>query len=218
MINSSDPLNIVLQVIAGAGRNLLEIAAVIDYIDGWLTYDEGAALFSAAAFGQSNGVIVEIGSFKGRSTVWLARGSKAAKREKVYAIDPHTGSPEHQRGGAQAAKMPDSGTTQFIFTKNLRFFDALDWVEPMTMTSAQANKDWKLPIRLLFIDGAHDYESVLFDYQSWEPHVVPGGIIAFHDVYQQGNGPDKVIDDFVKRDPRFRELGLINGLYLTQKV
>ncbi|RLC39554.1 MAG: hypothetical protein DRH33_02540 [Candidatus Nealsonbacteria bacterium] len=58
---------------------------------------EGEFLYNAAKNCMGRGVIIEIGSWKGRSTIWLGRGSKAGNKVKVFAIDPHTGSPWHRK-------------------------------------------------------------------------------------------------------------------------
>jgi len=65
-------------------------------IDGWLTENEGRLLYRLAKNCRGHGAIVEIGSWKGRSTVWLGKGSMRGSRTKIYAIDPHIGSSEHQ--------------------------------------------------------------------------------------------------------------------------
>jgi len=66
-------------------------------VDGFLTDREGQMLYSLARACQGRGVVVEIGSWKGKSTIWLASGIKDnARKTLLFAIDPHTGSPEHQ--------------------------------------------------------------------------------------------------------------------------
>ena len=74
-----------------------EIKSLTAGIEGWLTDDEGELLFKLARACAGRGGIVEIGSWKGKSTIWLGRGSMAGNRAKVWAIDPHTGSDEHHQ-------------------------------------------------------------------------------------------------------------------------
>ncbi len=168
-------------------------------IDGWLTELEGAALYIAAGQGFGNGVIVEIGSFKGKSTIWLASASKKVGRELVYAIDNHLGSPEHRPGGKYASHMPPEGTTEFVFRSNIREAGIEDWVKPIIGTSLDTLRSWDYPIRLLFIDGDHSYQAARGDFLGWEKYVVAGGLIAFHDVDRWDgsskvlNGPTKVV-------------------------
>src|SRR4051812_18955096 len=65
-------------------------------VEGWLNPSEGRVLFRLASQCTGRGVIVEIGSWKGKSTIWLGKGSKMGKRAEIHAIDPHTGSPQHR--------------------------------------------------------------------------------------------------------------------------
>jgi len=76
-------------------KNLKEIAQQTAAVEGWLARAEGKLLYRLAKRCTGRGVIVEIGSWKGKSTIWLASGSRAASRSKVHSIDPHTGSPQH---------------------------------------------------------------------------------------------------------------------------
>ncbi len=150
-----------------------EIKNSAENIEGWLTNREGSFLYQAAKSVSGRGVVVEIGSWKGKSTVWLAGGSKAGKKTKVYAIDPHAQTSLHTELQQQS--------TLEEFTKNLDTAGLSDLVKPIVHTSEKAVSKWNKPIELLFIDGAHDYESVKADFFFWSPFVVDGGIIAFHD-------------------------------------
>jgi cephalosporin hydroxylase len=140
------------------------------------------------------GKIVEIGSFKGKSTIWLAKGSQRLGREKVYAIDTHLGSPEHRIGGTHASHMPAEGTTEFIFRQNIKDAGLEENVVPLVMSSADALRSWQDPVRLLFIDAEHTYEEVRNDFASWEKYVVPRGLVVFHDVDRIEDYPGKVLD------------------------
>ncbi|MCS6951010.1 MAG: class I SAM-dependent methyltransferase, partial [bacterium] len=76
-----------------------ELLALTEKVEGWLTVEEGELLYQLARACKGKGVIVEIGSFKGKSTIWLAKGSLAGAGVRVFAIDPHTGSEEHRQDG-----------------------------------------------------------------------------------------------------------------------
>ena len=206
--------------VLGIAKNseIFEITASIDQVSGFLSYSQGSILYSLAAYGPATGEIVEIGSFMGRSSIWLARGSRFTGREKLTAIDPHTGSAEHQEGGEYANRMPESGSTFETFQKNIFDFQVEDWIEPLVTTSAEAVKSWCKPIRLLFIDGDHEYEAVRQDFLSWEPHLVKDAIIVFHDVYCNGSGPQRVVIEFIQSSPKFQDLALHQGMYIAQKI
>ncbi len=191
-------------------------------IDGWLSDLEGAALYHAAAYGPSEGAIVEIGSFKGKSTIWLANGSERTGREQVHAIDTHLGSPEHQAGGEFSSHMPAEGTTEAVFRKNIAKSGVENRVVPLVMSSAVALSSWQEPIRLLFIDGAHEYEDVKADFIGWHKHVVSGGLIAFHDVDQwdgftELDGPSRVVHKDVLRTGDYSYPTIVNHLAFVTK-
>lgn len=135
---------------------------------------EGPLLYRLAQRCSGRGVIVEIGSWKGKSTIWLAAGSQAGANSSVYAIDHHTGSAEHR---SKFGKIWTFDEFQSNIEKS--GFNAV--VKPIVKTSVEAARVFDRPIELLFIDGGHDYASVMQDFQSWYPKVVEGGVIAFHD-------------------------------------
>jgi MMP 1-O-methyltransferase len=142
-------------------------------VGGWFSLEEGIAFHNHAKKVTGKGVIVEIGSWQGKSTIFLAKGSEAGKKMPVYAIDPHIGSEEHQKDG--------SVWTFDIFKKNMEAFNVDSLVRPIVKMSWEAAKDFNEKIEFLFIDGAHDYESVKKDIQDWFPRLVVGGTVSFHD-------------------------------------
>ncbi len=151
-------------------------------VKGFLDPIEGYALALLAEHGPGVGSIVEIGSFAGRSTCYLAHGSKRARREKVVAVDHFQGSPEHQPGGGFASDLVAGGTLFETFRTNLKAAGVDDWVHVIKAGSAEAVKDWSHPVRLLFIDGDHSYEGSKRDYEAWSPWLAPEGIAVFHDI------------------------------------
>lgn len=134
-------------------------------VEGWLSEKEGLYLYSLARLVSKLGCIVEIGSWKGKSTIWLAMGSQAVGGGKVYAVDPHT---------------PD-GSSEKAFRENIKKAGVESIVVPMVMSSIEAVQGWQKPIGILWIDGDHKYRGVRSDFFGWYPHVVEGGVIALHD-------------------------------------
>lgn len=152
-------------------------------IEGFLDPIEGYALLLLAEHGPGVGSILEIGSFAGRSTCYLALGAKRARREKVVAVDHFEGSPEHQREGRfDPALLAEGGGLYETFRKNLRGAEVDDWVHTIRAGSGEASAGWSHPIRLLFIDGDHSFEASRHDYETWSPWVTPDGLAAFHDI------------------------------------
>jgi len=160
-------------------------------IPGWQTDVDLMALYLVARYGPGKGKIVEIGTWQGKSTCVLAKGAKDGRREKVYTIDHHKGSPEHHEAGV----MPIEGTTLLRFRNHMKAFNFEDYVIPIISTSEEAAKKWKEPIRFLFIDGDHSYPAVKQDFLMWSKFVVKNGIIALDDVSKEG--PRRVLEEFV---------------------
>jgi predicted O-methyltransferase YrrM len=176
-------------------------------LPGMLTFDEVDCLYHLGQINQCDGVIVEIGSWQGKSTIALAMGAARVHREKIYAIDPHAIQPEEG--------YPED--TRSAFTANIREAGLDSQVIPMIMTSKEAASDWSQPIRLLWIDGDHRYESVKQDFLLWEPFVVDGGIIAMHDTIRK-QGPKKVLWENVFRSCRFQEIAIVDNITAAKKV
>ena len=141
----------------------LKLTQRIDSAKSNTGYSDLQSLYLAARDGWGNGAIVEIGAFTGKSAIALACASKIARREKVISIDPFT-----------------EGTKEAYFA-NIASRGLSDQVVTKIATSLEAARDFLQPIRLIFIDGLHDYENVKLDIGLWKDRVIDGGIIAFHD-------------------------------------
>ncbi|GIV20727.1 MAG: hypothetical protein KatS3mg023_2478 [Armatimonadota bacterium] len=187
-----------------------ELLALTESVEGWLTVEEGELLYRLARACTGKGVIVEIGSFKGKSTIWLAKGSLAGAGTKVVAIDPHTGSAEH-RQGAQPV------WTYEEFLANLRRAKVEEVVTPVVATSAEAAARFSQPVELLFIDGDHRYEMVRQDFDLWFPQLLEGGYLLMHDTIRWA-GPRRVARECIYRSHRFRHVGFVHSITFGQKV
>ncbi len=134
-------------------------------------------LYQLASRSDPPGRAVEVGSAWGRSTVFLAAGSRRAVGNRVLAIDPHTGDDLYL---ADEGLGPMNSYAEFL--ANLERLGVSEWVEPVVATSADAAASVpREPIRLLFIDGVHTYEGVRDDIEAWVPRVSPGGFVVFDD-------------------------------------
>ena len=203
-----------------------EIKNIVKQAHALLTINEAKLLYYLAKTINKKGVIVEIGSYKGGSTIVLAKGSKSVNKEKVYAIDPHNTLPPGRIGKEIFPK-----TTLQIFKKNIKKTKVDDYIIPIFKTSQEAEKDWNKPIKLLWIDGNHDYEFVKMDYLLWEKYLIKGGIIAFHDTKSSKNiietiglpaekydGPAKVVEEYILNSKKFKNIKSIDTITLAQKV
>lgn len=124
-------------------------------------------------------VIVEIGSFKGRSTCCLAFGCLGT-RKHIFAIDTF------------------AGNLFDAFMENVRRRGLGEYVTPVVGLSSEVAKKWDKPVYMLFIDGSHEYEGVLADFHGFFPYVVPGGIVALHDVVETWPGPLRAWHNVIK--------------------
>lgn len=151
-------------------------------VEGQLRYVEAVQLFALAKATKPNTIILEIGAYRGKSTVTLALGAKAGNKNRVYSVDPHL--PFEWR---KDHWIPYGSEDQAVFYKNLTDVGVGDAVYTISLTSAQAAKAWdEKNIGLLWIDGNHAYEHVVQDLRVWLPFVVDGGTIAFHDFELRG--------------------------------
>jgi len=179
-------------------------------VDGWLSVGEGALLYNLARNVSSAGAIVEIGSWKGKSTIWLGRGSQNGNRAKVYAVDPHTGSPEINKVLGEVWTLDE-------FKRNIAEARLQSIVDPLVMTSEEAARDFRKAAELVFIDGAHEYDSVRLDFELWFPKVVEGGIMAFHDTNGRP-GSTTAVTDLVYKSRYFRNVRYIDSITYAEKV
>ena len=186
-------------------------------IEGWLHPLEGYFLHLLAAEGPGVGEIVEIGSYLGRSTAFLASGSKNAKREKVHAVDHFRGSPENQAGQKSESKvLKEEGTTFHQFQSNLQRLGLTDYAMPVVASSEEAVRGWSKPIRLLFIDGEHSYEASSRDFELWSPFVVLGGMICFHDI-GPWPGVTRFYQELMQSTKQFKEQLTVQSIRAIQR-
>jgi len=176
--------------------------------EGFLSPEEGEFLYRRARACPGQGAIVEIGSWKGRSTVCLAAGAREGI--KIYAIDPHSGSSEHKQQMGIVNTLDE-------FKNNIKKAGVDREVVPLVQTSEQAALVWQGPIELLFIDGAHEYELVKQDFELWSPFLNEGGTIAFHDSVDW-SGPKRLVRDEIFLKSHYAEVGVIGSITYAKKV
>lgn len=187
-----------------------KLLSKLSRIEGWLRDDEALVLFKLAKNLTGLGIIVEIGSWKGKSTVALGLGNLLGKKTKIYAIDPHTGSSEHRLKLGKVDTFAE-------FKTNINRVGLSAFVKPLVSTSHAAVKKINLPIELLFIDGNHDYHAVLQDYHDWSPKLMSGGIIAFHDTIDW-SGPRRVVIKHLYFGKNYKNIKLVGSLTYAQKT
>jgi len=180
--------------------------AGLEYVRGSVTAHEGKFLHELVDLSEAS-VVVEVGSWVGVSTIYIAQALKERGRGTLYAIDPHVGTILHYN-----RKIPD---TEPLLRENLRRFDVAEHVEVVRATSLEALEQWPsllgLAIDFLFIDGSHYFRDVRADFFGWSPWVRSGGIVAFHD-YPMLSGPRRTVDEIVRPSGVWVELGKVQRL------
>lgn len=196
---------------------------------GFMPVEEGDALFDAACAGGTappGHVFVEVGSYCGRSTVWLGAAARLAGTT-LFAVDHHGGSEENQVGWEWHDPTLIDDTTKRINT--LPFFEHTiascglnDAVQAIVGDSSSVASTWSKPIAFLFIDGGHGTNMARNDYEAWTPHVVVGGRLAIHDVFSDpkigGQAPYEQIYVPAVSSGEFVEISATGSLRILQRT
>jgi predicted O-methyltransferase YrrM len=162
-----------------SGGSLDDLLVLIEGVDGWLSADQASRLYVASAATRPGDQIVEIGSFRGRSTIVLAGAAPAGV--SVVAIDPHAG---NDRGPREISGFEAQAATDHeVFNANLAAAGVADRVRHVREFSDRAHDAVSGPITVLYIDGAHGYAPARSDIRSWGPRVEPDGVLLIHDAF-----------------------------------
>lgn len=196
--------------------------SLIDSIKGFLDPEEGRALYNLALNASRLGPCLEIGSYCGKSAVYL--GSACRENGAVlFSIDHHRGSEEQQPGEAYFdASLFDFKTfsmnTLPLFRHTLALAGLEETVVPIVSRSDVIARSWGTPLSLVFIDGGHAFESARLDYECWAGHILPGGYLLIHDIFEDpadgGQAPWEVYKLAVAsgcfiEQPRTKSLGVL---------
>ena len=161
---------------------------IVNNVKGFLDKDEGRALYAMALKASQKGPCLEIGSYCGKSAVFLGQACKEAGGV-LFSIDHHRGSEEQQPGEEYFdPELFDYKTfsvdTLSAFRQTLAWADLEPTVIPVVSRSETVAAHWATPLSLVFIDGGHALETVTADYHAWAPHLQPGGWLLIHDIFE----------------------------------
>lgn len=182
-------------------------------VDGWMSMDELLALYTIARSLPDHGVIVEIGTWVGRTAIVLA----SAIRKQTFCVDSFdcSGNDQAYNRGPKFApleqwkvNMAQAGVTPI----------------PLVGTSEKAVQTWTSPIDMLLIDGDHSYEAVSHDFHEWTPFLKEGGVLVLDDVIldddppKRWEGPGKIVRECILPNPERWAPGLrVGKLFITRK-
>jgi predicted O-methyltransferase YrrM len=194
-------------------------------ITGFLLPEEGEALASAAKGCGALGPILEIGSYCGRSALYLGPAARKAGTI-LYALDHHRGSEENQPGWEwhdpqfwdEEAGALDTLTT---FRRNLHKAGLEDCVTALVGPSITIARHWTAPLGMVFIDGGHTMKAAMGDYRGWASKVLPGGILAIHDVFpnpDDGGRPPFEVYQMALKSGLFEQISLVHSLALLRRL
>jgi predicted O-methyltransferase YrrM len=166
-------------------ERLLEVARSVK---GFMPEREGLALHEAALEAGALGPLLEIGTYCGKSAVYLGAAARACGTV-LFTVDHHRGSEENQAGWEHHdTEVVDRATGRMdtlpFFRHTLQAADLEDVVVGVVGHSVVIARAWRTPVAFLFIDGGHAEDVAMADYANWTPHVSPGGTLAIHDVFE----------------------------------
>ncbi|MFD4441679.1 class I SAM-dependent methyltransferase [Nocardia sp. NPDC058519] len=202
-----------------------DLFALAEQAIGFMPPDEGHALYAAARAYAGDGTIMEIGTYCGKSTVYLG----AAARETgatVFTVDHHRGSEEHQPGWEYHDTTlvdPETGVfdTVTTFRRTMIRAGLTDTVTAIIGSSTAAAHIWRAPLRMLFIDGGHTEEAAQRDYDNWVHWVAGGGLLAIHDVFPDPADGGRAPFNIYRRaldSGKFTELSVTGSLRILQRT
>lgn len=156
-------------------------------IKGFMPEHEGKALYKWARKFSEYGPLLEIGTYCGKSSMFLSEGAQA-NNQYVYTIDHHMGSEEHQVNEEyfdieifdELSKRINSFP---LFLENINNFGIKNIV-PIVNESSLVAESWSSPLAMVFIDGGHSLETAMNDFMSWHEKIISGGALVIHDIFE----------------------------------
>ena len=197
---------------------------LLNTVKGFLDEDEGQCLYEIALEAGRLGPCLEIGSYCGKSTLYLGTACKQSN-SILFSIDHHRGSEEQQPGEEYfdpALFDPPSGQIDTFreFRKTIESAGIEDTVVPIVCRSEVAARRWATPLSLVFIDGGHAFETVFTDYNVWVGHIVSGGYLLVHDIFADpargGQAPFHIYN-LALASGLFREVNMVKTLGVLQR-
>ena len=198
---------------------------LLNTVKGFLDPQEGNALYEIALEASRRGPCLEIGSYCGKSTIYL--GSACRKNNSVlFSIDHHRGSEEQQPGEEYFdPELYDRKTRRVDtfkeFRNTIEKAGLEDTVVPMVCRSELAARLWSTSLSLVFIDGGHSYAAAYTDYNAWAGHIMPNGYLMIHDIFknpEKGGQAPYHIYKLAVASGLFKEVSMINTLGVLKRM
>lgn len=193
--------------------NFISIWPKIDRVEGLLVKGQEEWLFKTAQSLPEGAIILEIGGYKGRSSVCLGYGCLKTRR-RVFTIDTFKGVYQDVLDRENLRNVFETGFFHEWKT-NIKANGLLEYVIPFVGNSHEVARFWGAQIHMLFIDGSHKFEDVMADFSNFYPFVVPEGIIALHDVTPKWQGCYKAWHECIKH--QLKDIGQVSSLAYGKK-
>ena len=196
----------------GFGAHVEAMVALGARLEGHLTAREIRFLSLLAAVPTADGEVLEIGSFKGKSTIILAKSVVLAGGSRVVAVDPLT---------LPSVTDPDIGDASGLratLRANLLTQGVAKMVDFHQMRAEELGRTWTEPLRLLWIDGDHTYAGAHRDLETFAPFLSSGAIVAFHDTLHRFDGPVRVVCESLLLSDRYGASGVCGSIAWSQFV
>jgi predicted O-methyltransferase YrrM len=192
---------------------------------GFMPPDEGLALHDALAAVTVDGGLLEVGTYCGKSSIYLGAAARTLGRV-LFTVDHHRGSEENQAGWEWHEPDlvdPAVGKMDTLpwFRRAIHDAGLEDTVVAVVGSSPLVAAAWATPLAFLFIDGGHGEEPARLDYQGWTPHVVPGGTLCIHDVFEDpadgGRPPYEQLYRPAVDSGRFEDVAKVGSLRILSR-
>jgi predicted O-methyltransferase YrrM len=193
---------------------------------GFMPPEEGLALYETAASVTVDGPLLEVGTYCGKSSVYLGAAARELGRV-LFTVDHHRGSEENQPGWAwHEPDLVDPAVGKMdtlpFFRKTIHDAGLEGTVVAVVGDSPTVAGAWATPLAFLFIDGGHGAEPARHDYETWTPQVVPGGLLCIHDVFADPADGGQAPHDHIYRPAvdsgRFEEVAAVGSLRVLRKA
>ncbi|MDL2285908.1 class I SAM-dependent methyltransferase [Desulfococcaceae bacterium OttesenSCG-928-F15] len=197
---------------------------LIEETKGFMDPEEGERLFQLALEASKRGACLEIGSYCGKSALYMGPACRA-NNGILYSLDHHRGNEEQQPGEFyHDPDLVDVRTgrmdTLFFFRTALEKGNLEDTVVPLIGKSAHLARFWTTPLSLLFIDGGHTFRAAYTDYLSWVSHILPDGFLVVHDIFErpeEGGQAPWYVYETAKKSGLFEELPMTKNMGVLRR-
>ena len=194
-------------------------------IKGFMHDDEALLLYQTSLKAAESGVLLEIGSYCGKSAYFIGIAAKE-KNGVLFSVDHHKGSEEQQPGQEYFdSDLFDENASRIntlpLFEKTIEKASLEEFVVPIVAESKIAGKMWSTQLSMLFIDGGHSLEDALDDYNTWEKHIIPNGFLVIHDIFynpEEGGQAPRIIYEKALNSGKYKKYAFEKTLGVLKRL